>query len=224
MCCPFHRWQLAREDTFLIYVVKNNFVSLCWLCNTECTCRQSASQSTEYHSTVHEGSIRGEKALFTLLFLHFQQVFGIQTSNLTVTCLDFLECVAHQGGFLFLFFTPFLRVPVSPQCYLSWNLFRPVSPPLAIKRCSGYVTVSFSVLFFQINYASVWHRGFGAKTNSSSVMSWLHGSTRRRAFANAEQTLQGQRERHSQYCQVIRLWNIRIYSNSPAWSWGLRMF
>lgn len=80
---------------FLIYVVKNNFVSLCWLRNTEHTCSQSASQSTEYHSTVHEGSIRGEKALFTLLFLHFQQDFGIQTSNLTVTCLDFFECVAH---------------------------------------------------------------------------------------------------------------------------------
>lgn len=148
MCCPFHRWQLAREDAFLIYVVKNNFASLCRLCNTERTCRRSASQSTEYHSTVHEGSIRGEKALFTLLFLHFQQVFRDSNQQFNSHLSRFSRVCSPSRQIFFIFFTPFLRAPASPQCYLSWNLFRPVSTPLAIKHCSGYVTVSFSVLFF----------------------------------------------------------------------------
>lgn len=40
--------------------------------------------------------------------------------------------------------------------------------PLNIKHHAGYVTVSFSVPF-KINYASVWHHRFGAKTNSPVV-------------------------------------------------------
>lgn len=104
MCCPFHRWQSAREDAFLIYVVKNNFASLCRLCNTERTCRRSASQSTEYHSTVHEGSIRGEKALFTLLFLHFQQVFRDSNQQFNSHLSRFSRVCSPSRRIFFIFF------------------------------------------------------------------------------------------------------------------------
>jgi len=91
------------------------------------------------------------------LFQHFHQVLGFKLPILqSLVC--FFNCSPLRQIF-YTILTSFLSV-------LSlWNLFKPASLPLNIKPCSAYVTVSFSVLF-QINYASVWHHRFRAKTNS----------------------------------------------------------
>lgn len=102
---------------------------------------------------MHESGGSVKKRFFEL----FQQLCEIHTRNFTVTCLH-CQLWPIRAVFLHTCYLLFFVLSLS-------NLFRPVCLPLNIKHCSGYVTVSFSVLF-QINYASVWHRRFGAKTNS----------------------------------------------------------
>lgn len=221
MCCPFHRWQSAREDAFLIYVVKNNFASLCRLCNTERTCRRSASQSTEYHSKVHEGSIRGEKALFTLLFLHFQQVFRDSNQQFNSHLSRFSRVCSPSRRIFFIFFYTILT-SASFSLVLSFVKSVQTSEPTLSHQTLFWLCHSF--LFCPFFSKSIMHQcGIADLGLKQTLLLSFHGWIDV-AFANAEQTVQGQRERHSQYSQVFPLWNIRIYSNSLAWSRGLRMF
>lgn len=103
------------------------------------------------------------KRVFHPFLSAFAADFQIQMNNFIDTCTHFsLQTI----------FTLFLQAITSLECYLR-NLFKPVNLPLNIKHCSGYVTVSFSVLF-QINYASVWYLRFRAWNKLSFDNFWLH--------------------------------------------------
>lgn len=104
----------------------------------------------------------------------FAAGFEIQMNNFTVTCPHFsLQTI----------FTLFLRAITSFRYYLG-NLFKSVNLPLNIKHCSGYVTVSFSVLF-QINYASVWYLRFRAWNKLSFDKFCLHRRRQRWGFSKS---------------------------------------
>lgn len=186
----------------------------CWLCNIEHICKPSVSfpqtpQSIKYHLTVWTKAKYVGKAFFMHFFQHFHQVLVFK-----LAILQSLVCFFQ----LFQLRKNFYRVLTSYNFFSvlsSGNLFRPVSLLLNIKHCSGYVTVSFSVLF-QINYASVWHHRFGAKTNSPLSFFGCTGGDSGECSLMLNKLSKG-KGTASQNSQVFP-WQIQIYSNSLAWS------